>query len=123
MSESVKEQLKVYGKRIGKIILFIFLIKYIRFYVAKSEISQQLISQLSEHKSQMAMENLVRWGLATVFVFGFFMLIIGFLIYRMSFLEKKLCNYLVIFLFTEPLLYFVFPEIPIALMKSIVFIQ
>ncbi|WP_242249158.1 hypothetical protein [Bacillus cereus group sp. BfR-BA-01328] len=123
MSESVKKQLKVYGKRIGKIILVILVIKYIRFYVAKSEISQQIISQLSEHKNQMAMEHLVRWGLATVFIFVFFVLIIGFLIYKMNFLEKKLCNYLIIFLFTEPLLYFVFPEIPIALMKSIVFMH
>lgn len=123
MSESVKKQLKVYGKRIGKIILVILVIKYIRFYVAKSEISQQIISQLSEHKNQMAMEHLVRWGLATVFIFVFSVLIIGFLIYKMRFLEKKLCNYLIIFLFTEPLLYFVFPEIPIALMKTIVFIQ
>ncbi|MDX5853536.1 hypothetical protein SIM22_05235 [Bacillus cereus group sp. BfR-BA-01363] len=123
MSESVKKQLKVYGKRIGKIILVILVIKYIRFCVAKSEISQQIISQLSEHKSQMTMEHLVRWGLATVFIFVFFVLIIGLLIYKMSFLEKKLCNYLIIFLFTEPLLYFVFPEIPIALMKSIVFMH
>ncbi|PEB54643.1 hypothetical protein COO03_04640 [Bacillus sp. AFS098217] len=112
------EQLQYFLKRICILVPMIISLKLVRQYLKRNEALindiKTVVEQVGEAQLTHALEELFIMSLSL----GIIGLIIGFLIYRFDFLGKKICSFIVLFLIVDSIFYYIFPEIPLAILKS-----
>ncbi|HDR8481924.1 hypothetical protein IRV17_28385 [Bacillus cereus] len=119
MNPEHKQKIQSFIKKIGMVAISIITIKLIRVYLkSNQEIIndvQLVFKNVGETQLAYAIEQLFLFSL----ILGCVALLMGFLFYRYSFLEKKICSFIVLFLIIDSVFYYIFPEIPISILKSV----
>ncbi|GAB6427283.1 hypothetical protein bcgnr5390_42440 [Bacillus luti] len=119
MNTEHKRKIQYFIRRIKMVAITIITIKLIRVYFKSNP---KIIDDVHRAFKNID-ENLLAHAIGQLFLFSLILgcvaLLVGFLFYRYSFLEKKICSYIVLFLIVDSVFYYIFPEIPISILKSV----
>ncbi|MED2148743.1 hypothetical protein [Bacillus thuringiensis] len=97
----------------------IITIKLIRVYLKSNQEIIDDVHMVFKNVGEIQLAHAIGQLFLFSLILGCVALLVGFLFYRYSFLEKKICSFIVLFLIVDSVFYYIFPEIPISILKSV----
>ncbi len=118
MNTEHKQKIQYFIKKICMVAISIITIKLIRVYFKSNHRILDDVHLAFKNVDEIQLVHAIGQLFLLSLILGCMALLIGFLFYRYSFLEKRICSFIVLFLIVDSVFYYIFPEIPISILKS-----
>ncbi|AFQ19640.1 hypothetical protein P9Y62_02340 [Bacillus thuringiensis] len=119
MNTEQKQKIQSFIKKICMVAISIITIKLIRVYLKSNQEIRDDIHLVFKNVSEIQLSHAIGHLFLFSLILGCLALLVGFSFYRYTFLEKKICSFIILFLIVDSVFYYIFPEIPISILRSV----